>query len=383
MTPRKMGLLLVSILLAGMMLWLRTAQATETASGESVLMSQERVIEDDVAVAGRTVTVNARVRGDVLAAGQNVLVSGQIQGSVMAAGADVTVRGPVGDDVRVAGMHVTLEAPIGDNLQAFGGTVTLNRASRVQRDADIAGSEVQIEGKIGRNLDVGAENVRLAGEVGGSVRVNATRISVLPGTVIHGDLLVSGPNPPEIASEARVLGHVGYRFVDTGSAGSSAGSWLFGWLFQALSLLLMGAIAIAYSPRWVERVGETLVRHPGLAALTGLSGLVVVPLAFIVLLITLIGLPLAFLILVLYVAMLLLAGVFVACLLGGWLSRQFKHPESSPYAHLAVGVLVLSVLMAMPWIGWLIRLAVLILGSGALVWERRSFRQRLRAEGLS
>jgi hypothetical protein len=46
------------------------------------------------------------------------------------------------------------------------------------------------------------------------------------------------------------------------------------------------------------------------------------------LLITVVGIPLAFILLALYVIALLLSGVFVAYLVGGWLLDRFNRPQS-------------------------------------------------------
>jgi hypothetical protein len=59
------------------------------------------------------------------------------------------------------------------------------------------------------------------------------------------------------------------------------------------------------------------------------------------------------------------------------------HPDALPYARLAMGALIVALLMARPWIGWLVRGLVLVAGFGALVVERWDLLSRLRAQGLA
>src|SRR2546421_8721481 len=92
-----------------------------------------------------------------------------------------------------------------------GGTVTLTSAARVGRDASIAGGKLDLRGPIGRNLRLAASEARLASEVHGSVTAHAERLSLLPGAVVRGNLVVYGPNAPQISPEARVLGRVDYH----------------------------------------------------------------------------------------------------------------------------------------------------------------------------
>jgi hypothetical protein len=130
-------------------------------------------------------------------------------------------------------------------------------------------------------------------------------------------------------------------------------------------------------------VAETVARQPGLSALAGIAGVSVVPVVSVVLMLTVIGIPLALLLLALCGVVLLLAGVLVAYLTGSRLFKVLGHPDASPYACLAVGALIVALLMALHWIGWLVRFLVLVAGFGALVVERWDFLSRLRAQGLA
>ncbi len=73
----------------------------------------------------------------------------------------------------------------------------------------------------------------------------------------------------------------------------------------------------------------------------------------------------------LYVVAILLSGVFVDYLIGGWLLSQIQRGNTSPWARMAVGALVVSLLMSLPWIGGIVQLIVLLIGFGALVLEQR------------
>ena len=72
-----------------------------------------------------------------------------------------------------------------------------------------------------------------------------------------------------------------------------------------------------------------------------------------------------------YAVLLLLSGVFVALRIGAWLMARFARPDASRFARLAVGALPLSLVAALPWIGWVAWLLVPLVGMGALLLERR------------
>ncbi|MPZ44375.1 MAG: hypothetical protein GEV05_13395 [Betaproteobacteria bacterium] len=210
----------------------------------------------------------------------------------------------------------------------------------------------------------------LASEVGGTVHVRAGRLKLAPGAVIHGDLFAYGPQPPEIAPEARVEGQVRYQAPPDDSAPAALG-WLYGWLLGFLALFALGVAVLAASPSWSTRVAEKIRQRIGAALASGVVALLVTPLLVLLLAVTIVGIPLAIVVLALYVALLLLSGVFVALRIGAWGMSRSGRADASRHAQLAVGACALALLAALPWIGWIAWLLVPMVGFGALLLERR------------
>ena len=65
----------------------------------------------------------------------------------------------------------------------------------------------------------------------------------------------------------------------------------------------------------------------------------------------------------------------IAVWAGGRLLALAGRPDASSYAAMAVGILVLYLLFAIPWIGWLMWLAAAWLGFGAMVLAGRRYLQ--------
>lgn len=358
------------------------ARATEMAAGDNVVIRPDRDVEDDLVAVGGGIQVQAKVKGDVTAAGGNVNVSGDVQGDVTAAAGNVVITNPIGDDLRAAGGNVIVGSSVADNAQLAGGTVVIQPGGSVGRDADLAGGEVLVQGRVGRNLKLAAGNAEISSEVGGAVTAYTQRLRVMPRAVIKGDLVVYGPNPPEISPEAKIEGKKVYHKTEQRREGGLL-SWIGGWVVRFLCLLVLGSVVIALSRVWTDRIAETMTSQAGASALTGCLSMIVVPIGGVLLLITVIGIPLALVVWALYGAALLLSGVFVAYRIGAWMLSRFSRAEASPYAWLAVGALVVAFLTALPWIGWLLQLAVLVMGVGALLVEQWGSLRRLQAEGLA
>jgi hypothetical protein len=370
------------------------AHATDIRAGDQVVIAPDRPVEDDCAVAGRDVRVGAPVHGDVAAFGGNVVIAGPVNGDVLAAGSTVRLRGTVDDDVRAAGGTVILSRAVGDNAQLAGGTIVVEPGAQVGRDLHIASGSTEMRGTVGRDLVVTGGSARIAGEVGGTVQASAANVTLEPGVVVHGDLVVRGPNPPVVAAGAKVLGRTDYREAadDDGAGltgpvapppGAKAGEWFGWWMFRFLSTVVLGSCMIALFPMLPRRVTDTLCARTVSALAVGGIALIGVPIASLFLAITLVGLPLAVVLAALYGSAALLAGVFIAQPLGGWLLRKLRRGSAdrrfSSFVEMAVGAVTLAFAASLPLAGGLVRLMVLIAGTGALFLERRDAWRRTAA----
>jgi hypothetical protein len=108
--------------------------------------------------------------------------------------------------------------------------------------------------------------------------------------------------------------------------------------------------------------------------------LIVIPIAIASLAITLIGIPLAIVMFAFYIATLLLAGVFVSYRTGDWLVARLHRMQTSPWVRMILGALVISFCISLPMVGLICTAIVMIVGTGALVLERRS--QRMHAHSI-
>lgn len=358
-----------AVSLVALYFWSTALATSRPAQDRDVTIAQAAAIDGDLVTAGREVKVQSRVDGDLAVAGETVTLSAPVDGYVLAAGADVVVDAAVENDLWSTGKEVTLAAPVADSVRLAGQSVVIEPQASVGGDALLAGRVVEVKAPVEGDLKVGAARVLLASEVGGTVRARAGSLKLLPGAVVHGDLVAYGPNPP-IAPGARVQGNVDYHAPPADSGGWSARGWLWQWLLGFLALLALGAVTLAPSARWSTRVAGRIGDRFGASLLTGAVTLFVVPLLVLLFAATIVGLPLAVVVFACYVVGLLLSGVFVALRIGGWAMARVKRPGASGYARLTVGALLLSGIAALPWIGWIAWLLVPLLGMGALLLER-------------
>jgi cytoskeletal protein CcmA (bactofilin family) len=357
------------------------ALAITPRGGDTVVFNE--TLADDLYVAGGTVEVAGVVDGDVTAAGGTITLNGRVTGGVLAAGGTLRIAGSVGRAVRAAAGTLVLSGSVAGDAVLFGGSVTVDQSSEISRDLMAAGGKVRASGTVARDAFLGGGEVTIDGTFTGNVEVHADTLTVMPTAKIRGRLKYSADRVADIQSGSQI-GSVEQvarpaqpRRLYRPFAFRSAGR-----VMEGLWLLVLGLVALAVAPRGVPRVVERLSRNFWSATLTGFILLVVVPVAAFIMLFTVVGIPISIAVFLLYLATLYPAQIFAGKWLGDQVLRLFGRTAPSPYWAMALGVILLVIIGAVPVVGWLARLIALLAGFGALwaaVWLTRGPRRTTEA----
>ncbi len=332
------------------------------------------------------------VEGSLVMAGETVRMEGSVEGDLVAFAREVSVRGPVGGGVYVFGQKVDLEGSAGGTLHGFAqwlrvaGSaagngyffaqgVSLLPGSRIEGDAAFFGETATVEGEVGRDLTVCGRRAELRGGVGGDLQTWTEEVDVADGAAVGGDLIAHMESDEKLMVAAgTVAGEV--RFEETEQPArrnryASPGFYLWS-LVGLVGAFVVGAVLWWLAPWLLE------ARPAGAGAILGRLGLglvvlVATPICLLIVGLTMVGLPLAVLGLVFWGVGIYLAKIATAGLVGrGLLGWPAGEPKRA-LAALALGLLLVGVASALPWIGgWIAFLAVL-LGLGLLshgLWTR-------------
>ncbi len=367
MSPRLIAAFVVALLALGV--------AAQEARTDERTVKVERRAGDDLFTAGGSVRIGRPVGGDVFAAGGNVDVDGAVGGDAVVAGGNVRIGAPVAQTLYAAGGQLVISAPIGHNARIAGGEVEFDRRAQVAGNVSVAGGQVTIEGRVNGYLRVAGGSVVIDGAIEGDVVSTAGSIELGPNARIGGSLRYASRDAIKQHPDAQVLGGItSLPFEARAPAGESsyAVGGGAGWVWTA-GLLLVAVVLSAALPEASRRVTETLLRRPAMSLLLGFIALVCIPVAAILLLVTIIGIPLGLLVLLLYPPLLLIGYVGTGIGVGHLALRRYAPTRSTQtgwrIAAAAAGMLALALLGRLPWLGGLLVFAALLIGVGALALQ--------------
>jgi hypothetical protein len=330
-----------------------------------------RTFGDDLFMTGSDVRVADGSAGDAILAGGWISTAGTVHGDEVATGGQVNLGANVEGGLYAAGGRVRLDGKVGHNARIAGGHIDIGPEAAVQGGVTIGAGEVEVRGQVGKYLQVGAGSTHIDGHVGGDVDVASGELSVGPQAVIDGVLTYYGPQPADIATGAQIRGGTHYverkhwsRQGHRRRFGTGAWIWLAGWILAA-------SILLALWPGFSHAVSEAARRQPWMTLLLGFGVVVSVPIALLLLALSIIGIPLALLLLWLYLLMLPLGYLAAAATIGEWLLARRQRAAvvlTRQRMLMLIGVLIaLFVLTRIPLLGAALRLLLISAGVGSLV----------------
>jgi cytoskeletal protein CcmA (bactofilin family) len=414
-------LILIGLMLLAVLIIVPPVWAVESRSGDQVIVGPDEVLDDDLYATANHVVVEGTIRGDLVAFGQSVTVDGTVEGDLIAAGQSVEIGGEVDDDARIAGQALLLGdgASVGDDLIAAAYSLQNEPESNVGGTLWYAGYQALLAGTVGQDLAGAVNALTLAGEIGGDANVDvdgeegeaappgflpvpqAPIPTVEPGltltdsALIGGNLTYQSSTEAQIDPGAQIEGDVvreEHPVEEEEATRSPLAEGVLDALGSLIALVLVGLLLVWLAPRWIRRRAYTVLDRPLASLGWGLLGLVAfLILGIVILLVTiLLAIVLGLLTLGSLVALIVVLGLFAeaALVLAFWISTGYLAQivvgflagvlllesvvpgrGAGRVLPLVVGLIVYVILVAIPVLGSIVGLIVVLLGLGALlIW---------------
>jgi hypothetical protein len=378
----------------------RALQAQAIIRGDRVYSGE--VIDNDVIMSGDDVRLAGTVRGNAFITGRTVTVDGDIEGSLFVIGQRVTINGAVVGSAYVTAVSARLGSTgaIGQNLYFLGVSLATDPTSQIGRDLNGLSLGAYLQGSVGRETQLIAGLVQFLGmfmDLALGPAPTPLQVAALSGRPPgFGQITLPGNVYIDLIGQA-----IDPAQAEPATVNQSAlvGQWFLDQLIELLPLLIVGLIAYWFLRRPLDAAAGAIRSRPLPALGIGLVGLVLsasIIGAFILvfLLILMLGIwlgtislwnvswlfwsvafPLASLVFSLFMIFLNHGTkVIVAYAVMTYAVNRFA-PQAGRYRWVwfILGLVIFTLLRAIPILGWIISVLVTAWGIGAawLAWRGR------------
>lgn len=379
-----------SILCLGLLLWAASAYSATILTGESVRVSTP--IEGNVYAGAGQVTIAAVVNGDVNAGAGELWINDTIRRDLIVGGGRIHIDGVIGEDLRCGGGSVTLRGNVlGDvlvgcgeleigpgaviygDLIVGGGRVRVN--GRIMGSVVAAGGEIEFNGEAEKDAEIRGGDVTLNGVFRGPCKFAAESLRLGPNAEFY-QTVRYWQKSGEMDLSRYLRGEARATFDE--SLQQDMGQYKKGWFATAFSAfflyrLLAGASMIALlvllfdlffkraasglPAQWLNRFGAGALYFIGL------------PVAMILLFITVIGIPIGLFALFLYLFTLGFAFALTATV-GAYALEQYRGLSWTKGQRILAGIGILLGLRIVAWIpalGFLLIAVAVAVAFGCIV----------------
>jgi len=354
-------IMLFALSLSGLALERRHSDLVNIASNETV--------DDTLLASGNTVRVDGVINGDLLAFGESVEVRGTVKGDLVSFAKRIVVRGTVEGNIYNCSGSVNLEGQLGHNLYGLTQSLRVDNRSRVGGGIVVGAGDVSMDGEVNRSVTMFVGDGNVSGDIGRELTMFGDRLTLTSTARVGGNLSarVHHLKNVQIAEGATI---VGKRDIEVRGRQSRFARPKF-YFYQAVWLsaaMLVGWLGLVLFPGFFH--ASTQAVGSGWPSLgLGIAVLAGVPVAIILVAITLIGLPLSLMVLAAYLAAIYLAKIWVGAFLGQRLVKPGGATNADWLLALLVGLLILTVVRFIPYLGALVHFVVICLGLGAFAWQ--------------
>jgi hypothetical protein len=221
--------------------------------------------------------------------------------------------------------------------------------------------------------------VTVDGVVGGDLVVEGGSLTIGPQARIEGEVQYQPADRDDddrvsVSPQARLSG----GGVERGPREGDGDGFAFP-VFRLLAFLLCGAIVVGLFPHTVLQPVAAMTRRPGASLGFGLLYVLLVPVVVILAAATVIGIPMSLIAGAFFLVALYLAPVVPSLWIGGaLLTSRGGSERREAVLQFLLGGLIVGVILLLPWVGWVARLAVSGFGLGALALAIQARRVAVR-----
>jgi cytoskeletal protein CcmA (bactofilin family) len=347
------------------------------AKSGDLLLAPGDTLRNDLYQWGQVLGVEGTLDGDVICWVQSARIAGTVTEDVNVFAQDVAISGVIGDDLRAGCQSLSIDGRVGGDVLAGAATISVSDRSVIGGDVRVGCGVAAVNGTVNGNLSL----------YGGQITLNGT---------VLGDATIVSDGGIEFGENARIAGDLSYKApaaIDI-PAGVVAGQVTFVerqeeaelqklekgledlavafHIYLFLAAIVAGCIIVALTKDHANRTAAVLRRKPLKSLAIGFIAFICVPIVVIITLVLVLTIPLAMVLGLGYAIVAYIAKFYVAIWLGSIIVRRKEGETRSPIPVMLLGLAILYILTALPFVGTLISFLIVFLGFGALLQRKET-----------
>ncbi len=384
--------------------------ASVIEKGDDIQFSPLHHIDDDVYTFSKNpISMDGFIDGDFSSISSDVTINGEISGNGNLFAINSFHNGLIKGSLRSFSISFTINGRVERSVMAVCTKFNLSGLGQIGRDVHIMGVDIDIYGTVGGDLKIKGKEVRLMGNIEGDVFIEAERLIISAPAVIHGNLTYVSATEAKIDSFGVTITGV-TEWIDESDAVDLEAEELRNTAVifsEILAAFLFGLILLIPGRNYARVAYTQLKENFAVSLATGFITAFLFCLAAFFTLLTsflfLVGFALAsgdtpaagamvliFSTIIFPVSafsavsggiLLYVGKILMAFFIGMFLVRKLKkNPALLSKTQLMLGLIVLAIIFAIPYLGILLYLLGSMTGAGAIILAIRKIKFKFKID---
>lgn len=316
-------------------------------------LTVEKIFDTSAFLFGNNVDVDSKVDGISFIAGNIIEVKGTSEYSFIA-GNDIEIYSTSLKDVFVAGASISFKE------EAF-----------IGRDAFFAASSIMLSGTVNGDFRSYSDSIELKNTtINGDVVINSSSIIIGENVNIAGEFKYNDDAVIEGEDLLNAFAITTYSSSDETIAKEELLTTISSKLINFLNLVILGVLICLLFGKYVTKMYKKYENLPfGTYAKQfghGFLVLFVTPLLGVMLVTTTIGMSVGLVLLALYIMAIYISRILLAIIFGNMFIKKVLHKKVNNYLGLLIGLVVITLVTMIPYLGGLVTFVLLLLGLGVV-----------------
>ena len=320
-------------------------------------------VKGDLIVTADDTRIDGDIDGDLIVFSKYVTVNGQVKGDVISFVRDLQINGAVDGNVRAFCQAVSLHAAVGKNVTAWTERLELDPKVRIGGSVIAGAKMVQLNGNVGGDVLAFAKEVEINGSLVRDLTVRARLLRIGAGAEVQGRTKYNGEHSADVSPTAKLSSPIEFTIHKRRPDHTNPRYYWHQTLLWGASFIF-GLVLLLVAPGFLLDAANACKKY-GRAAGFGALVLITVPIAALLVCLTIVGIGVGVAALLLYVIAVYSAQIFV----GMWTGEKILGAGvgfGPALGRLALGLAIIRVIELVPLLGNVVAAIVVVWGLGAL-----------------
>lgn len=348
--------------------------AFDLKSSTEINISNNDSLEENLYLFGANITFDSDFKKDLFLVGANNFVKGSFFEDLQLIGLKNYFSGESFGDTRLIGGETIIKGNTNKDLVIVSTRAIIEDGSILNGQTLIVAGEVYLNGEVLDNIKIIAGKVYVNSSILGDVEITAQDVYINNKSDIKGDFVYFSPKRAQIDSGAKIKNELVYNQIESIEENEfvkkTVLSFVNFWsVIKFLATLFTAFILVFVFKMFSQRTSDLAFKKFWKSILIGILSVLLIPIFILILAASLFGLPLAGILFSSYVILFILTAPVSGIILGYYLQKIYKKDKKVEveFGPTAIGIVLLTFLYFIPWVGNIIKTIFFVLSFGAMV----------------